>query len=140
MKRVFNLRVNGELFETETHSHRTLLDVLRNELNLTGTKKGCDQGECGKVLWSGRAVIGRRDKGTEGQSRKIFKKISLSHLCSSASFFVALCLCAFASLCLRFLFPALLPFIKGDASGEGCIEGFDPSLHGNGEGFQATKI
>ena len=47
MKRHFKLRVNGELFEIETHSHRTLLDVLRNELNLTGTKKGCDQGECG---------------------------------------------------------------------------------------------
>jgi carbon-monoxide dehydrogenase small subunit len=47
MKRLFKLRVNGELFEIETHAHRTLLDVLRDELNLTGTKKGCDRGECG---------------------------------------------------------------------------------------------
>jgi carbon-monoxide dehydrogenase small subunit len=58
MKRVFKLRVNGESFEIETHAHRTLLDVLRNELNLTGTKRGCDQGECGActVIVDGESV------------------------------------------------------------------------------------
>ena len=58
MKRLFNLRVNGEIFEVETYAHRTLLEVLRNELGFTGTKRGCDQGECGActVLLDGNPV------------------------------------------------------------------------------------
>lgn len=39
--------VNGELFELEVPAHRTLLDVLRNDLDLKGTKEGCGAGECG---------------------------------------------------------------------------------------------
>lgn len=41
------LRVNGELCETEVDVRTTLLDLLRETLQLTGTKKGCDQGQCG---------------------------------------------------------------------------------------------
>jgi aerobic-type carbon monoxide dehydrogenase small subunit (CoxS/CutS family) len=41
------LRVNGELFELSVASHRTLLEVLREDLGLTGTKHGCELGECG---------------------------------------------------------------------------------------------
>ena len=41
------LRVNGKLYNVEIEPRRTLLDTLRIDLNLTGTKKVCDMGECG---------------------------------------------------------------------------------------------
>lgn len=59
MKRFFKLRVNGEVYEVSVQDSQTLLDVLREELGLTGTKKGCDQGECGSctVLLDGAPVL-----------------------------------------------------------------------------------
>ncbi len=42
-----SLRVNGELHELSLDPRTTLLDCLREILQLTGTKKGCDQGQCG---------------------------------------------------------------------------------------------
>lgn len=52
----FNL--NGQQVELETEAGRTLLEVLRNEFNLTGTKKGCGEGDCGActVLLDEKAV------------------------------------------------------------------------------------
>lgn len=47
MKRILNLHVNGEDYEVLTDSHKTLLEVLREDLGLTGTKRGCDLGTCG---------------------------------------------------------------------------------------------
>lgn len=41
------LTVNGELRELSVAPHRTLLDVLRNELELRGANRGCDSGDCG---------------------------------------------------------------------------------------------
>jgi aerobic-type carbon monoxide dehydrogenase small subunit (CoxS/CutS family) len=41
------LTVNGEPHEVAVPVHKTLLEVLREELNLTGTKHGCELGECG---------------------------------------------------------------------------------------------
>jgi len=46
-KTLVTLRVNGELHEVAVPVHKTLLEVLREELNLTGTKHGCELGECG---------------------------------------------------------------------------------------------
>ncbi len=46
-KHQLNLTVNGEQYETTVPSRRTLLDLLRDSLNLTGTKKVCDMGHCG---------------------------------------------------------------------------------------------
>ncbi|WP_327112897.1 (2Fe-2S)-binding protein [Streptomyces sp. NBC_01341] len=43
----FALRVNGDVHDLRTDCRVTLLDALRDELGLTGTKKGCDQGTCG---------------------------------------------------------------------------------------------
>ncbi|TME30174.1 MAG: (2Fe-2S)-binding protein [Chloroflexi bacterium] len=43
----YQLRVNGEAVEVEAPGMRRLLDVLREDLGLTGTKEGCGEGECG---------------------------------------------------------------------------------------------
>ena len=51
-------RVNGRNVQVETAAHRTLLDLLRDELRLTGTKECCAEGECGActILINGAAV------------------------------------------------------------------------------------
>ena len=41
------LLVNGQTWQIREPGVRTLLEVLRHELNLTGTKQGCDKGDCG---------------------------------------------------------------------------------------------
>ena len=53
------LRVNGEAQEVLFHDYKTLLEVLREELGLTGTKHGCELGECGAcaVLVDGAPVL-----------------------------------------------------------------------------------
>ncbi|HEX2253231.1 MAG TPA: (2Fe-2S)-binding protein [Thermoanaerobaculia bacterium] len=53
------LRVNGEEHTAVFPTHHTLLEVLREELGLTGTKHGCELGECGTcaVLVDGRPVL-----------------------------------------------------------------------------------
>ena len=53
-----NLTVNGESASLEVPPHATLLDVLRETLELTGTKYGCGEGECGacSVLLDGKVV------------------------------------------------------------------------------------
>ena len=53
-----SLNVNGTLRELELDTRTTLLDSLREHLQLTGSKKGCDQGQCGActVLVNGRRV------------------------------------------------------------------------------------
>jgi carbon-monoxide dehydrogenase small subunit len=54
---VVKLKVNGEWIEARVSPRRTLLDFIREDLNLTGTKKGCGRGDCGAcvVLIDGRA-------------------------------------------------------------------------------------
>ena len=54
-----SLRVNGEEVEVAFAPHKTLLEVLREDMGLTGTKHGCELGECGccAVLVDGRSVL-----------------------------------------------------------------------------------
>jgi xanthine dehydrogenase YagT iron-sulfur-binding subunit len=54
-----SLKVNGTLRELELDTRTTLLDALREHLHLTGSKKGCDQGQCGActVMVGGRRVL-----------------------------------------------------------------------------------
>jgi carbon-monoxide dehydrogenase small subunit len=58
-KVVVHLRVNDEPFELAVPAHKTLLEVLREDLRLTGTKHGCELGECGTctVLVDGEPVL-----------------------------------------------------------------------------------
>jgi xanthine dehydrogenase YagT iron-sulfur-binding subunit len=53
------LRVNGALYELDVDPRVTLLDLLRERLGLTGSKKGCDHGQCGActVLADGRRIV-----------------------------------------------------------------------------------
>ena len=58
-KELLHLRVNGEPHTVAAEPHHTLLEVLREELQLTGTKHGCELGECGActVLVDGVPVL-----------------------------------------------------------------------------------
>jgi carbon-monoxide dehydrogenase small subunit len=58
MKIIITLNVNGREHELAVEPNRTLVDVLRYDLELAGTKKGCDMGECGScaVILDGKPV------------------------------------------------------------------------------------
>ena len=58
-KTILTLRVNGETHEVAVPVHKTLLEVLREDMGLIGTKHGCELGECGTctVLVDGQPVL-----------------------------------------------------------------------------------
>ncbi|MCF8142992.1 MAG: (2Fe-2S)-binding protein [Deltaproteobacteria bacterium] len=58
MKRLIRLNVNDKIYEIAVEPNRTLADVIREEIGLTGTKKGCEVGECGTctVILDGKTV------------------------------------------------------------------------------------
>jgi xanthine dehydrogenase YagT iron-sulfur-binding subunit len=67
------LRVNGGEHEAVLDSRVTLLDALRDELALTGTKKGCDQGACGActVLADGKRVLSCLTLAAQCEGREV---------------------------------------------------------------------
>jgi carbon-monoxide dehydrogenase small subunit len=73
LKQIIVLNVNDEFHEVAVEPHRTLLEVLRDTLGLTGTKKGCDEGECGSctVLIDGEAVLSCLLLAVEAQGKRI---------------------------------------------------------------------
>jgi len=72
-KRLLRLRVNGETKEVATEVSKTLLEVLREDLGLTGTKHGCELGECGTcaVLVDGEPVLSCLMLGIEAENTEI---------------------------------------------------------------------
>jgi xanthine dehydrogenase YagT iron-sulfur-binding subunit len=67
------LDVNGAIHEVHLDSRVTVLDALREHLHLTGSKKGCDQGQCGActVLIDGERVLSCLTLALSAQGRKI---------------------------------------------------------------------
>lgn len=73
MKTIVELNVNGTPHEVAVRAGTTLADVLRDELRLTGTKKGCELGDCGActVLLDGKAVNSCLTLALEAQGKPI---------------------------------------------------------------------
>lgn len=59
MKQAIELIVNGEAFEVLVQPNELLVDVIRDKIGLTGTKKGCGEGDCGActVLIEGKPIV-----------------------------------------------------------------------------------
>jgi len=73
MKQVMNFIVNGEPYELLIDTRRTLLEVLRNEMGLTGTKEGCSLGACGTctVILDGKPVLSCLVLAADAQEKEI---------------------------------------------------------------------
>ncbi|WNI20752.1 2Fe-2S iron-sulfur cluster-binding protein [Streptomyces sp. ITFR-16] len=67
------LNINGEKYTLPVDHRTTLLDALRERLDLTGTKKGCDQGQCGActVLLDGRRAVSCLQLAVAAEGREI---------------------------------------------------------------------
>lgn len=72
-KQTVKLNVNGDQYEVAVRNHRSLADVIREDLDLTGTKVGCNQGDCGActVLIDGRAVCSCLTLAVEAEGSEI---------------------------------------------------------------------
>jgi aerobic-type carbon monoxide dehydrogenase small subunit (CoxS/CutS family) len=73
MRSLMTLTVNGERRDVAAPVHRTLLEVLREDLGLPGTKHGCELGECGTctVLADGQPILSCLALAVEGQGVEI---------------------------------------------------------------------
>ena len=73
MKQPIELKVNGDTYSLAVDAWRTLNEVLRDDLNLTGTKLGCGSGDCGActVLVDGRSVSSCLTLAVEAQGKEI---------------------------------------------------------------------
>ena len=67
------LNVNGQMLTVDAEPRSTLLDVLREKLRLTGTKKGCDHGQCGActVMVEGKRVLSCLTLAAQAEGRSI---------------------------------------------------------------------
>jgi aerobic-type carbon monoxide dehydrogenase small subunit (CoxS/CutS family) len=73
LKRKIKLLVNGTFHEIEVFPWRTLLEVLREDLALTGTKHGCDIGTCGActTIMDGKTVLSCLTLAVDAQGKEI---------------------------------------------------------------------
>ncbi len=81
MKVALTLRINGEARDVIVPVHKALLEVLREDLGLTGTKHGCELGECGTctVLVDGTPVLSCLTLPVEVQDQEITTVEGLAH-------------------------------------------------------------
>ena len=80
MKHVIALNINGDTYEVLVSPNKTLLEVLRDQLGLMGTKRGCDLGVCGTctVLVDGEAYLSCLTLAMDAVGREIFTIEGLS--------------------------------------------------------------
>ncbi len=80
-KSLLKLEVNGDPYEVAAEPRATLLEVLRYELKLTGSKQGCDKGDCGActVLIDGRPKLACITLAAEASGRKVTTIEGLAH-------------------------------------------------------------
>lgn len=73
MERIIRLNINNQDYDVIARPSESLLDLLRNKLHLTGTKKGCNEGDCGActVILGGRAVNSCLVLAMEAEGQKI---------------------------------------------------------------------
>lgn len=82
MKKVeMTLHVNGEEYDLEIEPHRTLVEVLRETLGFTGTKKSCNEGECGActVIMDGKPVASCLVLALDAEGKEILTIEGLAH-------------------------------------------------------------
>jgi aerobic-type carbon monoxide dehydrogenase small subunit (CoxS/CutS family) len=72
-KTLLRLTVNGQVMECASHPNKTLLEVLREDLGLVGTKHGCEMGHCGActVLLDGQPILSCLALGVEAQGHEV---------------------------------------------------------------------
>jgi len=80
LKKPIRLQVNGFEYDLLIKPHWTLVDILRDELGLTGTKKGCRKGECGActVIVDGQAVLSCLSLAIQMEGKRILTIEGLS--------------------------------------------------------------
>lgn len=73
MKRELELMINGETWDVAVAPHKTLLEVLREELGFTGAKEGCGLGACGSctVLIDGNPMLSCLTLAVEAEGKQI---------------------------------------------------------------------
>jgi len=73
VKQIMKFNINGASYELAVDTSTTLVDLLREELGITGVKKGCDDGDCGActVLMDGKAVASCTTLAAEAQDKEI---------------------------------------------------------------------
>lgn len=73
MKQLMTFHINGEIYEAAVAVNKTLLEVLKDDLRLTGVKLGCNEGDCGSctVLMDGKAVASCTLLAVEAQGHEI---------------------------------------------------------------------
>ena len=72
-KTILRLAINGERIDCAAHPNKTLLEVLREDLGLTGTKHGCEMGHCGActVLLDGQPILSCLALAVEAQGHEV---------------------------------------------------------------------
>ncbi len=81
MKQLIKINVNGTDYEVAVKPNHTLLDLLREQLNLTGTKRGCELGDCGActVLLNGKPVNSCLLLAVEAEGKSITTIEGIAH-------------------------------------------------------------